>query len=97
MSIDVLVPVPPDADVRGSEHFDLTRPVDGVRIGLRLDPAWRSYYTVVDEWERLLTRDGARVHVLVTGERVGPAAAETRADLDEWARLIEVAVIGLCN
>jgi hypothetical protein len=95
--IDVLVPAPPDADERGSATFDLGHPVRGARIGLRLDPAWRSYYVVVDEWTRLLQSDGAEVHVLVAGERVGPTAVQTRADIDEWARLIEVGVIGLGN
>lgn len=96
-TIDVLVPVPPDADEAGSATFDLGRAVLGVRVGLRLDPAWRSYYAVVDEWTRLLRRDGAEVHVLVAGERVGPTAAQTRADIDEWARLVEVGVVGLGN
>jgi hypothetical protein len=95
--IDVLVPAPPDADERGSATFDLARPVRGTRIGLRLDPAWRSYYVVVDEWTRLLQADGGEVHALVAGERVGPTAARTRADIDDWARLIEIGVIGLGN
>jgi len=95
--IEVLVPVPPDADERGSETFDLARSVRDVRVGLRLDPAWRSFETVVDEWSSLLRADGAEVVVLVTGERVGPTAAQTRADIDDWARLIEVGVVGLGN
>jgi hypothetical protein len=96
-TIEVLIPVPPDADERGSETFDLARPVRGVHIGLRLDPAWRSYYKVVDEWTRLFEAAGAEIHVLVAGERVGPTAAQARADIDDWARLIEVGVIGLGN
>jgi hypothetical protein len=96
-TIDVLVPVPPDIDEHASETIDLGSPVLGVRIGLRLDPAWRSYYTVVDEWTRLLRDDGAEVHVLIAGERVGLTAAQTRTDIDEWARLIEVGVVGLGN
>jgi hypothetical protein len=95
--IEVLVPVPPDADERGSKTFDLAGPVRGVRVGLRLDPAWRSFETVVAEWSTLLRADGAEVVVLVTGERVGPTATQTRADIDEWARLIEVGVVGLGN
>ena len=96
-TIDVFVPVPPDPTAAGSAAFDLGRDVRGVRFGLRLDPAWRSYYTVVDEWTRLLQQDGAVVHRLVSGERIGPTAAQTRTDIDEWSRLIEVGVIGLGN
>jgi len=96
-TIDVLVPAPPEIDQRTSETFDLARPVSGVSIGLRLDPAWRAYETIVATWSDLFERDGAQVRVLVTGERVGPSAQQTRADIDEWARLIAVGVIGLGN
>jgi hypothetical protein len=88
------VPPPPDAS---SETFDLAKPLRGVRVGLRLDPSWRSYIIVVNEWERLLTRDGAQPMVLWTGDRVGPEGEKTRSDLDEWSRLIECGVVGLGN
>jgi hypothetical protein len=35
--------------------------------------------------------------VLWTGERVGPEGDTTRADLDEWSKLIDVGVVGLGN
>ena len=96
-TIDVLVPVPPALYQAQSVTFDLGRSVKGVRVGLRLDPAWRSYYVVVDEWTRLLRDGGAEVQVLVSGERAGPTAEQTRKEVEEWARLIEVGVVGLGN
>ena len=75
----------------------MARPISGVKVGLRLDYSWRAYFTVVEEWERLLRRDGADVHVLWAGDRVGPAGEQTRTDVDEWSRLIECGVIGLGN
>ena len=96
-TIEVLVPVPQSTEETDASTFDLGRPVRGVRVGLRLDPAWRSYETVVATWSELLERDGASVHVLVTGERVGPTAQQTRDDVEEWARLVEIGVIGLGN
>ena len=96
-TVEVLVPVPPDGEERVSQTFRLARSLQGVRVGLRLDEAWRSYFTVIDEWSRMLRADGADVHILVSGERVGPTAAQTRSDIDDWARLIEVGVIGLGN
>ena len=87
---------PPPADAE-SATFALGRPIAGVKIGMRIDNSWRSYFTVLDEWERLLRRDGAEPVRLLTGDRVGPQAERTRDDLEEWSRLIECGVIGLGN
>jgi len=95
--IDVLVPVPPEENDRTSATFALGRALAGVHIGLRLDPAWRSYETVLGTWSSMLEGDGAVVHRLVTGERVGPTASQTRADIDAWAQLVEAGVVGLGN
>ena len=64
------------------------------RSGEQLQPITKA---VVDEWERLLHADGATVRVLVTGERVGPEGDTTRADLEEWSKLVDVGVVGLGN
>jgi hypothetical protein len=77
--------------------FDVGGPLSGVTVGLRLDRTWRSYIVAVEEWERLLNADGAAPNILVTGERVGDASERTRTDLDDWARLVECAVVGLGN
>jgi hypothetical protein len=96
-TVRVLVPTPPPVADGVSATFALDRPLRGVKVGLRLDTAWRSYEIVVYEWQKRLTADGAEAVVLVTGERAGPLAERTRADLDEWSRLIECGVIGLGN
>jgi len=95
--IRVLVPTPPSQIDGESTTFSLSRPLAGVKVGLRLDAAWRSYEIVVDEWERRLTSDGAKPVRLLTGERAGPRAELTRTDLEEWSRLVDCAVIGLGN
>jgi hypothetical protein len=77
--------------------YEVGRALAGVTVGLRLDKAWRSYMVVVEEWERMLRADGATPKTHVTGERVGEAGTQTRADLDEWARLVECGVVGLGN
>jgi hypothetical protein len=69
----------------------------GKVVGLRLDQAWRSYIAIVEEWTQLLGADGARVEVWWAGERVGSEGEQTRADLDEWSRLIDIGVVGLGN
>ena len=61
------------------EFDDLSRSLRDVPVGLRLDLVWRSYETVVATWSSLFERDGASVHLLVTGERVGPDLAVMRS------------------
>ncbi|HVM65843.1 MAG TPA: hypothetical protein VMU14_13345 [Acidimicrobiales bacterium] len=95
--VQVLVPTPPPEDEATSLTYALGAPVRGARVGLRLDTAWRSYEFVVDEWSRRLAEDGAEVVTLVTGERAGPHADQTRTDLDDWSRLVDCAVVGLGN
>jgi hypothetical protein len=95
--VRVLVPTPPPEAVTTSATYALGRGIRGVKVGLRLDAAWRSYEIVVDEWHRRLVADGGDPLTLVTGERAGPLAARTRADLEEWSRLVDCGVIGLGN
>jgi hypothetical protein len=52
---------------------------------------------VVDEWEKLLRRDGAVPRVLWTGGRIDDEGETTRNDLNEWSRLIDCGVVGLGN
>jgi hypothetical protein len=95
--VRVLVPTPPPEAETTSVTHALGRSIRGSKVGLRLDSAWRSYEIVVDEWQRRLISDGADVVTLVTGERAGSRAERTRADLDEWSRLVDCGVIGLGN
>ncbi|MBV8949506.1 MAG: hypothetical protein JOZ99_01415 [Actinobacteria bacterium] len=80
-----------------SATFELGAPLAGANVGLRLDRSWRSYFVVIDEWKQRLAAEGANVHVLYTGERVGSEGETTRSDLDEWSRLVDCAVVGLGN
>ena len=95
--VRILLPTAPPDESERSETFSVGGPLTGVKVGLRLDESWRSYYVVIDQWEQMLRRDGAEPIRLVTGDRVGPVAERTRNDLDEWSRLIECGVIGLGN
>ena len=79
------------------ETFAVGTSLAGKVVGLRLDQSWRSYEIVLDEWQKLLVSQGAIPEVLVTGERVGDEGEQTRADLAEWSRLIDIGVVGLGN
>ena len=93
----ILDPVAAPGTDAASPTYDLGRSVRGARVGLRLDRSWRSYETVLDVWQRRLTADGAHCEVLVVGERIGDEGEQTRDDLDEWSRLVDVGVVGLGN
>ena len=96
-TVEILLPTPPKASDEGSNVYDLGRGISGSTVGLRLDHSWRAYYTVVDVWTELFERDGASVRVLWTGDRAGPEADQTRDDVEEWSRLVEIGVVGLGN
>jgi hypothetical protein len=95
--ITILDPTAPPGADEASPTYDLGRSLQGVRVGLRLDRSWRSYEVVLDVWQRRLREDGAIPHVLVVGERVGDEGVQTRNDLDDWSRLVDVGVVGLGN
>jgi hypothetical protein len=95
--IRILLPTAPKGAAAESVTFPLGRTLAGVRVGLRLDESWQSYYAVLDVWDDLLRRDGAEPIRLVTGDRVGPHAKQTRDDIEEWSRLVDCGVVGLGN
>jgi len=95
--IQVLVPTPPAEAAGTSATFSLGGRLAGVKVGLRLDASWRSYFTVVDVWERRLREQHAEPIRWMAGDRTGTSGEQTRADLDEWARLVDCGVIGLGN
>jgi hypothetical protein len=95
--VEILVPTPPTGVDNESETWSLDRSLDGVVVGLRSDHSWRSYFAVIDVWETMLRGDGAIVRVLWAGDRAGPQGEQTRADVEEWSRLVECGVVGLGN
>jgi hypothetical protein len=95
--ITILDPTAPPGADDASPTYDLGRSLRDVRVGLRLDRSWRSYEVVIDIWQRLLRENGAVPEVLVVGERVGDEGERTRNDLDDWAKLVDVGVVGLGN
>ena len=94
-------PAPEPASELHPGPFGLGRPIDGVHVGLRVDYAWISMVTLVDEWERLLRADGAVPHTLWVETSRNSVdkrdEAELRADIDEWSRLVDCGLAGLGN
>ena len=69
----------------------------GQRVGIRFDQTWRSFFWVMDEWERELVSCGARIHSWDAGNRVGEEGERTRKQLGAFAREVNVAIVGLGN
>jgi hypothetical protein len=84
----------------GAEPHLLGRPIAGVRVGLEVDYAWLCYFTIIDEWEKLLEADGAQPRTLwVERSRTEPARDpnEVKAEVEDWAKLVDCGVVGLGN
>ena len=77
--------------------FSLDRPIRGLRVGLRNDQLWRSWLQVCDVWSDLLRRDGALPVVLRIGEHVGEEGERTQTLVEDWAKSVDCAVVGLAN
>jgi hypothetical protein len=75
--------------------FALDGAVDGRRIGLRTDSAWRSWALIADEWEKRLRDEGADVRCIETGAQVGDHGRTDRQTVDEWSDQIDGGLVGL--
>ena len=89
------------AAVTAAQTYALDRPIAGVRVGLRVDFAWRSFTFIVDEWAKLLEADGAEARPLWVETERGEVRQynpeDLRTDIDEWSRLIDCGLAGLGN
>jgi hypothetical protein len=83
------------------EPIGLSRSLAGVSFGLEIDYAWECYRQVIDEWRKLLERDGATTHQLWVensrNDKMKKSADQVRDDIAEWSKLVECGVVGLGN
>jgi hypothetical protein len=91
----IRVPTAKPRAVAGAPAYRLDRPIAGLRVGLRHEGSWRSWLLIVDEWEKLLRRDGAEPVVVQAGGRVGAEGERTRAEIERWAKSTDCGVSGL--
>jgi hypothetical protein len=71
--------------------------LDGLRIGIRHDGAWRSWTCVSEEWASQLSEAGAAVHFWRSGSRVGEEAARLEDEQQRFYEASELVIAGLCN
>ncbi|MEU8132272.1 UGSC family (seleno)protein [Streptodolium elevatio] len=84
----------PPSDV-GAPSFTVDGPLRGRTVGLRHEGSWRSWITIVEEWQRYLRDDGAEPSVLLAKGRVGDEGERTRKDVAAWAESVDCGVSGL--
>ena len=96
MRITILDPTAPAPD-RNVDPGPIPDALDGLAVGIRSDRTWRSFEWVADEWEQLLVAGGARVHRWVSGNRIGDEGERTRAELEGFVEVADLAVVGLGN
>lgn len=85
---------PPDVDPDPGPDAKTLR---AMRVGIRLDTAWRSYAWVLDEWVPRLEAAGATVVRWVAGQRVGDDGERTARELDLFASDVDIGIVGLGN
>ncbi len=93
MILDPTAPPPEVSSDPGPDAGELS----GKVVGVRHDTAWRSFDWVIDEWIHELRAAGADVRVWCAGNRIGDDGERTRAELDEFATDVDLALIGLGN
>lgn len=77
--------------------FDLNRSIKGLRVGIRSDQFWPSWFVIRDVWTDMLREDGAEPVFLEISERVGEGGKGTQAEVERWAASVDCAVVGLAN
>ena len=55
----IRLPTAPIPEQAGAPSYVLSRPITGLRVGLRHEGSWRSWMLIVEQWEAFLRRDGA--------------------------------------
>ncbi len=91
--LDPTAPPPEISTDPGPPAGDLA----GLKVGIRFDRTWQSFFHVKDEWRARLEAAGAIVHEWEAGGRVGEEGERTRRELEAFADEVDIALVGLGN
>ena len=82
---------PPEA----APSFRVDRPLKGLKVGVRHDGQWMSWEKIMEIWMDKLRNDGAQPVPMLTGEHTGEQGKDTQAALQNWAKSVDCAVVGI--
>lgn len=88
----------PTAARPAREHapaFTVDAPLDGLRVGLRTDKAWRSWQLIAGDWAKRLHDEGATTLLLETQAQIGDGGAQDRANVAAWSDDVDLGIVGL--
>jgi hypothetical protein len=89
-------PTAPPAPQVSAPTFTVGRPLAGLKAGIRMDRAWRSWQFIAEIWAAYLRRDGAAdVMSVETLSQVGEVGAADRRHVDDLAAATDFAIVGL--
>jgi hypothetical protein len=94
-TVTIRRPTAPRPKAVAAPTFKLDSPLDGRRIGLRTDGAWRSWVLIAGEWDKLLRDAGADTLQVESGAQVGDGGRRDRQSIDDWSKEIDGGIVGL--
>jgi hypothetical protein len=94
-TLTVRVPTASPTEKASAPTFELGRAVNGLKVGLRTDQAWRSWSRIAALWEELLEKEGAQPWTVETMAYIGDEGSEDRRNIAAWADEIDCGIVGL--
>ncbi|MBW8785164.1 MAG: hypothetical protein JF593_11115 [Novosphingobium sp.] len=90
-------------DPTSSRDDDIAEPgpdaglLAGKRVGFRVDRIWRAWDWIADDWANRLRTAGCEVSFWRSTDRSGAEGERQAAELADWLKTIDVAIVGLAN
>jgi hypothetical protein len=75
--------------------FTVDDRLDGKRVGLRTDMAWRSWQLIAADWAKRLHEAGASTIALETQAQVGDGGSQDRENVAAWSDEVDFGIVGL--
>ena len=88
-------PTAPPLPETSAPSFTYGQGLEGARIGIRADSAWRSWQYIGARWAKQFEAAGATTEIVLTGAQVGDPRAGDRVTIDRLAAEVDVALVGL--
>jgi hypothetical protein len=75
--------------------FTVDGPLEGARVGLRTDMAWRSWQLIAGDWAKRFHHEGATTLSLETQAQIGDGGTQDRANVAAWSDDVDFGIVGL--